>query len=247
MRPEPKTLVMAGSREAHALITGLLTRGRKIIASLPEPERMFDAFPVPTRIGAFETEHAFSIWLQENEVVTVIDASHAFDSDISAMAGAVCTKMALRYVRVMRPPWKETMRDKWFHVSTIAQAMPLLPQRAHVFSNTGSATLHEYSEFNGRKLYVRQTHRPKIAVPYPFIEFVEGTPPFSQFQEQRLFQDLSISHLICRNVGGAASMSKLLAARELAIPVYMIGRKATLAHLPQVESVVEALAWEANL
>ncbi|MFK7764889.1 MAG: precorrin-6A/cobalt-precorrin-6A reductase [Roseobacter sp.] len=247
MRAEPKTLVMGGSREAHGLITGLLTRRRKIIASLPEPERMFDAFPVPTRIGAFDSDRAFSNWLQENQVSTVIDASHAFDSDISAMAGAVCTKMDLRYLRVLRPPWTETVRDKWLHVSTIAQAMPLVPQRARVFSNTGLATLHEYAEFNGQKLYVRQTHSPRNTAPYPFIEFVEGTPPFSQFQEQRLFQDLSISHLICRNVGGAASMSKLLAARELAIPVYMIGRTVPLAHLPQVESVVEALAWEANL
>lgn len=246
MRPETKTLVMAGSREAHGLITGLLARRRHVLASLPEPERMFDAFPVPTRVGAFGSDAEFSTWLADNNVATVIDASHAFDSDISAMAGAACTKMALRYLRVLRPPWTETVRDKWFHVSTIGQAVQLVPEQARVFTNTGLGTLSEYARFKGQKLFVRQTHRPRNAVPYPFIEFVEGNPPFSQFQEQSLFQELGVSHLICRNVGGAASMSKLLAAREMSMPVYMVARKPPRAHLDQVESVVEALAWEAN-
>jgi precorrin-6A/cobalt-precorrin-6A reductase len=53
--------------------------------------------------------------------------------------------------------------------------------------------------------------------------------------------------LICRNVGGAASMSKLLAARAMCLPVYMVRRADVTAPHRMVETVAEALAWEANL
>lgn len=247
MVSEQTTLVMAGSREAHGLVTALLARRRQVIVSLPEPERMFGAFPAPTRVGSFATADMLTEWLDEKRVGTVIDASHAFDSEVSKMAGDVCTQLAIRYLRVVRPVWKETSRDCWLHVPTVAAAAKAVPASACAFSNTGFATLPEYAEFTGRKLYMRQTRMTNHQSPFQFVEFIEGQPPFSQFQEQALFNQLGISHLICRNVGGAASMSKLLAARALSIPVYMVERRPTAGHLPLVETIAQALAWECNI
>lgn len=246
MRPERTTLVMGGAREAHGLITALVARRRQVIASLPEPERMFDAFPVPTRVGAFDTKDAFSDWAQAHHVSTVIDASHAFDDHICEMVSSFCTRHALRYLRLLRPPWRQTVRDRWRPVATVRQAALSIPQGARAFTNTGWLTLPDYADFKGQRLFMRQTHAPSAAPPYAFVEFVEGHPPFSQFQEQALFTELGITHLICRNVGGAASMSKLLAARALEIPVLMIARKPPQVPHAVVDTVAEALAWEAN-
>ncbi len=237
---------MAGSREAHGVVTALLARRRHVIASLPEPERMFGELPVPTRVGGFASSESLARWLQQNLVSCVIDASHPFDDEISKMVGTTCTQLDLRYLRVLRPPWTATPRDRWHHVASIAKAVRLVPQGARVFTNTGFATLPDYVGFTGERLFMRQTHISSNPAPFPFVRFIAGQPPFSQFQEETLFQDLNITHLICRNVGGAASMSKLLAARTMQLPVFLINRSPVAAHLPVVETVAEALAWEAN-
>jgi precorrin-6A/cobalt-precorrin-6A reductase len=157
-----------------------------------------------------------------------------------------CIKSGLRYLRLLRPAWGATIRDRWQEVASIPQAVRLVPSTARVFSNTGWKTLSDYADFRGRKLYMRQTHPATGPTPFAFVEFVEGTPPFTQFQEEVLFQRLGVSHLICRNVGGAASMSKLLAARRLGLPVYMVARPPLPAYMPVVDSIADALAWEAD-
>ena len=246
MRPEPTILVMAGSREAHGLVTALRSRRRRVIASLPEPERMFGGLPVPTRLGRFASVDAFAQWVRAEAVSTVIDASHPFDDDVARVAGSACTRMALPYLRLLRPPWVETPRDRWLNVGSIAQAARAVPKDARVLTNTGRATLHEYADFSGMKLFVRQMQETRTERVFPFVEYISGQPPFSQFQEQELFRRLRISHLICRNVGGAASMSKLLAARAMSLAIYMVARRPHPGHLPVVETIAEALAWEAD-
>jgi precorrin-6A/cobalt-precorrin-6A reductase len=236
---------MAGAREAHGLVTALLARGRKVIASLPEPERLFGDLPVPTRVGRFDGADDFAAWIGENRVSTVLDASHAFDDCLCALVSEVCARSDVRYLRILRPPWDPTARDRWKAMTSIAQAARSLPDDAIAFTNTGWPSLQEYAGFSGRRLYVRQTGEGIREAPFPFVTFVQGQPPFSQFQEQSLFAELAVTHLICRNVGGAASMSKLLAARALALQVLMIERRPPPVQRPTVETVADALAWEA--
>ncbi|ABG32684.1 cobalt-precorrin-6A/precorrin-6x reductase [Roseobacter denitrificans] len=246
MRAESTTLVMAGAREAHVVVNGLLARGRRVVASLPEEERMFDALRTPTRLGRFKNEDAMWTWMQEQDVRTVIDASHAFDDDVTAMVSGLCTAKGIRYLRLLRPPWRATLRDRWLSFPSIEAAAASVPATARVFSNTGWLSLPDYAKFSGRRLYMRQTHSVSAQPPFGFVTLVPGSPPFSQFEEENQFAELRITHLMCRNVGGAASMSKLLAARARSLPVLMIERRACPEHLPQVETVVEALAWEAD-
>ncbi len=241
-----KTLVLAGAREAHGVVAGLRARNRKVIASLPEPERMFDPLPVPTRVGRFDGPSALKAWMQDQKVARVIDTSHGFDDDVSLCAAGVCATLGLPYLRVLRPAWTATARDQWTHFATVRAAVEGVPPGARVFSNTGAGTLPDYAGFPGGIVYMRQTHPVAEASPYPFLEFLSGTPPFSLIDEEALFRDLEITRLICRNVGGAASMSKILAARRLGIRVLMIDRPAPPPGAPVVEAVADALAWEAN-
>lgn len=237
---------MAGAREAHGLITALVARGRRVIASLPEPERMFDALPVPTRVGGFTSDGSFARWIKAESVTTVIDASHVFDVDVSDRVARVCSLSDLRHLRISRPEWSKTPHDQWHDMASIQEAARSVPRQARVFTNTGWPTLPEYVDFRGQSLFMRQTQNVEKPVPYPFVRFITGAPPFTQFQEEALFSDLEITHLICRNVGGAASMSKLLAARAMGLPVYMIARPAEATGTQVVQTVAEALAWEAQ-
>ncbi|WP_257883649.1 precorrin-6A/cobalt-precorrin-6A reductase [Roseobacter insulae] len=237
---------MAGAREAHGVIAKLVSRGRDVIASLPEPERAFDTLPVPTRIGPFHDASALQEWFAANEVRCVIDASHAFDAKISRRTARICSRQHLSYLRILRPPWHATGLDRWTVCASVKQASDTVPPGARVFSNTGRASLPEFAEFRGRVLFLRQTRKPATPPPYPFVTYSFGTPPYSQRSEETLFRELRVTRLICRNVGGAASMSKLLAARRLGIRVLMIERPQTPVAMPVVETIAEALAWEAN-
>lgn len=239
-------LVMAGAREAHGIVARLRERGREVIASLPEPERTFDPLPVPTRVGGFPHQMALNAWMAEQNVVSVIDASHAFDADLSRMVAITCNAHDLRYLRVLRPPWRASRLDTWNSYRTVKRAAEDVPPGVRVFSNTGRATLGEFKNFRGTVLFLRQTQPQADPPPFDFVTYVEGTPPFSQGDEEMLFRELRISRLICRNVGGSASMSKLLAARRLGLPVAMIERPAPPPASAVVETVTEALAWEAN-
>lgn len=246
MKQGETTLVMAGAREAHGVITHLLTRNRNVVASLPEPERVFNALPVPTRTGPFSDTAALETWVQDNNVACVIDASHAFDSAVSNQIAQVCLGQNLRYVRVLRPAWKAAQRDHWSFYTSVRDAASAMPVNTRGFSNTGWASLPEFETFSGERLFLRQTHSPTNPPPLDFVEFVVGTPPFSQQSEEILFRELRISCLFCRNVGGAASMSKLYAARKLGLRVAMINRPPAPEGMPIVQTVAEALAWEAN-
>ncbi|WP_159979700.1 precorrin-6A/cobalt-precorrin-6A reductase [Roseobacter cerasinus] len=239
-------LVMAGAREAHTLAASLRRRGRKVIVSLPAAERAFEPFTAPVRIGPFPSKEAMADWMAAQGVRTVIDASHAFDVEISRDVSLICKVQDLRYLRVLRPPWRQSRQDIWLPYRSIAKAAQDVPAGERVFTNTGRATLNEYRGFRGDVLFVRQTQLHDEAAPFAFAHYVFGTPPFSQGGEESLFTELNISRLICRNVGGPASMSKLLAARRLGLPVAMIERPQTPAWITRVDSVNEALAWEAN-
>lgn len=243
MKTDKNILVMAGAREAHDVIASLVEQGLPVIASLPEAERSFDPLPVPTRIDAFRSPKELERWMAEHSVTHVIDASHPFDYDISALAHEVCRKRGLPYLRVLRRPWRETARDIWINVSSVREAASVVPEAARVFSNTGWQTLPDYAEFRGQRLYMRQVHPSTDAPPFPFMKFVQGTPPFSMAEEERLFRSLKISHLICRNVGGTASVSKVLAARVLQLPVIMIARPPLPDDLPVVQTAAAAVEW----
>lgn len=241
-----RILVMAGAREAHGLIAGLLSRGRDVIAALPEPERGFDPLPVPTRVGTFDTSADFADWIEAREVTCVIDASHAFEGALAQQTAHICARRDLRYLRVLRPAWRASRSDRWTSYPSVRAAARDVPERARVFSNTGRASLPELADFSGGVLFLRQTAPQDTPPPFAFVTYVMGTPPYSQFEEEALFRDLDVSLLICRNVGGAASMSKLLAARRLGIRVAMVDRPDPPVGMPRMETVAEALAWEAN-
>ncbi|MEP2641730.1 precorrin-6A/cobalt-precorrin-6A reductase [Roseobacter sp.] len=237
---------MAGAREAHVLIPHLQQRGRRVIASLSQPERSFGPLSVPTRIGGFESTAAFADWVHNENVTCVIDASHAFDADVSRTAAVACAGSDLRYLRILRAPWKPSRLDNWTVHDCLRQASDDVPPGARVFTNTGRATLGAFEGFRGAVLFVRQTHPQQNPAPFDFMRFVPGTPPFSQGDEETLFLNLQISRLVCRNVGGSASMSKLLAARRIGVSVGMVQRPAAPVGATVVETVPEALAWEAN-
>lgn len=160
------------------------------------------------------------------------------------MAALAAQALGMRYLRLLRPAWTPSGLDRWTHLPSVRHAAEAVPENARVFSNTGWASLSDYADFRGQILFLRQTNSPTAPPPYAFVRYVEDAPPFSQHHEANLFRTLCVTCLICRNVGGTASISKLLAARDLGLPVLMVDRPAPPAGAAAVETVASALIWE---
>jgi precorrin-6A/cobalt-precorrin-6A reductase len=233
-------LLLAGTQEAREIATAL--QGRGVIASLAGATRDPRALPVPTRHGGFGGEAGFVDYLQSQGISAVLDATHPYAARISARSAAVCARLGLPYCQLLRPPWRPGPGDKWHEIAAEAEAARYIPENATVFLGTGRQGLAGFANLAGRRVYCRQIAADHGPFPFAGGAFIVGRPPFSVADEIALFRRLGVDWLVVKNAGGQASATKLVAARDLGLPVLMLARPA-LGDWPQVSNVQEALAW----
>jgi precorrin-6A/cobalt-precorrin-6A reductase len=196
--------------------------------------------------GGFGGEAGFREFLAQHDVHAVLDATHPFAALISQRSAMVCAKMGLPFCQLLRPPWVAGPEDDWTEIASEDKAAGYIPQGATVFLGTGRQTLDCFANLTGRRVICRQIDAPEGPFPFDGGEFLIGRPPFSVEDEIALFRRLGVDWLVVKNAGGQASATKLVAARNLGIPVLMIARPA-LGDWHQVASVAAALAWVARL
>lgn len=237
-------LLLAGTAEARAIATAL--QGQGVIATLAGATRDPAPLPVPTIVGGFGGEQGFRDFLIAHHIHAVLDATHPYAARITQRSAAVCAGLGLSFCQLLRPPWVAGPGDLWTQIASEQGAAAHIPLGATVFLGTGRQTLDGFANLTGRRVICRQIDPPEGPFPFAGGEFLVGRPPFSVQDEIALFQRLHVDWLVVKNAGGQASATKLVAARELRIPVLMIARPA-MGNWPQVPSVADALAWVAGL
>ena len=65
----------------------------------------------------------------------VLDASHAFDAEITAIAHQTSAEKDLRYLRILRPAWRPSRLDHWLAVHSIPEAAGQAPATARVMTS----------------------------------------------------------------------------------------------------------------
>lgn len=236
-------LLLAGTGDARMLARDLAKIPKlAVTASLAGATRDPMQLDVPTITGGFGGREQFKIWLQDNDIKWIIDATHPFAARISMRTADVARSLDLDYLQVLRPEWESQSGDNWTTIATEPDAASVIPKGAHVFLATGRQTLNGFANLTDRTLYCRQIDPPDG--PFPFLggEYVIGRPPFSVEDEIRLFKELGIDWLVVKNAGGIASRTKLDAARMLNIPVLMISRPQQ-PDAVRVATTQEALEW----
>lgn len=238
-----KLLLLAGTSDARRLAAQVCDlSGVEVIASLAGATRKPRALDVPTITGGFGGEAGQREYLKNNEIDAVVDATHPFAAQISVRSHRLCRAMGLAYVQLLRPAWAPQEGDQWVTVDRGEDAEAHIAKGARVFLATGRQTLPMFEGLLDRHLIFRQIDPPGQAFPYANGEFLVGRPPFSIADEIGLFKQLKIDWLVVKNAGGAASKSKLDAARALGIPVLMLNRPPQ-PEGPSVASVKEAFDW----
>lgn len=239
-------LVLGGTGEAKVIAKALSKAGVSARVSLAGATRTPAHFELPTDSGGFGGEDGFKFYVQAHNVKSVLDATHPFANRISERTVRLCSELGLPYCQVLRPPWMPEPEDNWVMLEHEKDAARHIPAGATVFLATGRQTLLRFANLTGRRLICRQIDPPDGPFPFANGSFCIGRPPFSVVAERALFEELGVDWLVVKNAGGEVPRTKLMAARQLGIPVAMLQRPPQPDAL-RVATVAEALDWVAAL
>lgn len=243
----PHLLLLAGSAEARALSVELACLPLQVSSLVSEPSRGPVQDAKRPEFKRFTGVNDMVIYLRDKRIGAILDASHGFDGALTDQASHAARALKLPYLRLDRPPWDVAEHPRWKSAASVAAAMAMIPPGARVFSATGWASLPDYAGFPGAALLLRQTRQHDRLPPFSFVEPVFGVPPFTKASETQLFEEMGVDLLICRNIGGVPSRSKLEAAKALGLDVILVDRPAPPIGLRSVGTVQEALDWVRGL
>ena len=239
-------LLLAGTSEAKQIAWGLSTIGIRAIASLAGVTRSPEPLPLPTRIGGFGGQAGFESFLKTQGITAVLDATHPFAAAMTDRTARICAVQSIPYLQVLRPAWVPEPGDRWTEIAAEPDAAAHIPTGSTVFLATGRQALARFAGLQGCRVLCRQIDPPTAPFPFEGGEYIISRPPFSVPREVELFQTLGVDWLVVKNAGGAESRTKLIAARQLDIPVLML-RRPPMPDALRVQTVQAALDWVAAL
>ena len=221
---EERILILGGTREASALAGHLVDHGHQVITSLAGRTREPEPVKGEMRVGGFGGVDGLTGYLLNESITRVIDATHPFASRISANIQKAATLADIRLDIETRPAWKRKKKDRWIEVATLEEAVEKLPAGARAFLALGSQYIDAFSSREDVEFIVRMIDPPQKPLPLKCHEIITAKPGSEAKSETKLFKAYAITHLVCRNSGGNGAYARIEAAREMKLPVIMIGR-----------------------
>ncbi len=239
-------LLLGGTGEAAALARAVIARfGSRLALTTSLAGRTERPVPVPgdVRIGGFGGADGLASYLRAQAIDLVVDATHPFADQISAHARLACEAVGVPRLMLQRPPWERHPLDRWIEVADLAGAASVVGKVGRTaWLTIGASEIGAFADVVDVRFLVRLIQRPPTRLPLRFHEVVLGRGPFTVAEEAHLLQRHAIDVLVCKASGGSATEAKLIAAREVSLPVIMVRRP--LAEPGEaVASVEAALTW----
>src|SRR5262249_12091472 len=183
----------------------------------------------------------------EQQVDRLIDTTHPFAAEISRAGRFAAERTGIPRLTLARPPWRRHPLDRWIEVDSFdaaAQLVGRIGRRAWLAGGAGGGP--SLAPATSVRFLVRLIAPPHDPLPLRFHEVVLGRGPFSVGEERHLLQRHAIDVMVCKASGGAATEAKLIAARELSLPVVMVRRPPVERGL-SVDTIEGAIDWLAGL
>jgi precorrin-6A/cobalt-precorrin-6A reductase len=237
-----QVLLLGGTTEASRLAQALAQAGVDAVFSYAGRTDSPIAQPLPTRVGGFGGVAGLQAFLQAERISHVVDATHPFAAQMSSNAVQASAAAGVPLLALERPAWQAQSGDVWTHVADIAAAVQALPaEPARVFLAIGKQNLTPFLAC-AQHWYLLRLVDPVLDLPAARGHVVLDRGPFTLEGDRALLQAHGITHIVSKNSGGAGAEAKLVAARELGLPVVLIDRP----YIPSrhtVGSVPEVLRW----
>ncbi len=239
-----RILILGGTTEARLLAERLASRGDldvtlSLAGRTTSPARQ----PAPVRVGGFGGAAGLAAHLLRERIAALIDATHPYASVISANAVAAARESNVRFVALRRLPWVAAAGDRWTEVGTVSDAVQALgksPRR--VFVTLGRNELAPFAAAPQHNYLIRSVDPVDPPLPLPRVTYVTGRGPFTEAKDRSLMAAHWIDVVVAKNSGGAATYSKIAAARAVGVEVIML-RRPPAPEAPSVATVEEVLAW----
>jgi len=239
-----KILLLGGTAEGYALAEYLVRTSANIITSLAGRTKNPRLPAGQVRIGSFGGVDGLTDYLRREDIRLVIDATHPFATQISANTIAAASQTGISLLRLERPSWQQQEGDNWIDAATPEEAAAVIPEGARIFLAIGRQYLAAFSHRHDLCFVARMLELPAMIPPFRTLQIILGKPENTE-DESRFLMENRIGCIVCRNSGGKASYSKIIAARQLGLPVIMIGRRPIVSTV-LVTSVEEAMNYIHN-
>jgi precorrin-6A/cobalt-precorrin-6A reductase len=235
--PALRILILGGTGDARKLAQSLLGDSRVVLTYSVAGRTTAPLLPdCDIRHGGFGGVDGLVDFLKANEIALAVDATHPYAAQMSAHAAAACDQAEVPLLALRRPAWTPTSDDNWQMVPDMiaaAKAIGWVPQR--VLLTIGQLELGPFIRRPHHQYLIRTVEPPRaFGVPLQ-SRVITGRGPFSVDDEKDMLRKHYVEKIITKNSGGSATIAKLVAAREMSIPVIMVERPA----LPDVEQVVD--------
>ncbi|MFI1535156.1 cobalt-precorrin-6A reductase [Streptomyces anandii] len=236
-------LVLGGTTEARELAALLAARpGLRVTTSLAGRVSRPGPQAGEVRTGGFGGADGLAAWLREHRVDAVVDATHPFAEAITRNAAGAAAATGVPLVVLRRPGWRPGPADRWHPAGSPAEAARLLPGLGRrVFLTTGRLGLAAFAPLTGLHFLVRSVEPPEPPMPAD-TRVLLARGPFTVTGETELLRAHRIDVLVTKDSGGGATAAKLTAARELGLPVVVVGRPPLPYGVTAVPDVPAALA-----
>jgi precorrin-6A/cobalt-precorrin-6A reductase len=236
-------LILGGTAEAAELAAYLVRLpALAVISSLAGRTTAPKLPPGEVRIGGFGGVDGLAAYLQSAAIDLVVDATHPFAENISRNAASAVQITGIPLLVLRRAPWPRVAGDVWHEVHDVHQAVEFIgTQTRRVLLAIGRQQAAQFAACLNAWFLIRCIDSPGGPLPVRHEVLLERGP-FDLKHERDIFRAHSIDLIVSKNSGGAAAYAKIEAARELSVPVLMIGRP-ELPHSLRVETVLEALRW----
>lgn len=183
------------------------------------------AQPLPVRVGGFGGVDGLAAYLKTEGITHLIDATHPFAAQMSRHAVEACAAAGIPLIALEREPWAAVEGDRWTHVPDLAGAVAALGKASRrVFLAIGRQNLDAFAVAPQHHYLLRLVDPPTDPLLLPHAEAVIARGPFSAESDRALLLDHRIEVIVAKNAGGAGAEAKLVAARELGLPVVLIDR-----------------------
>lgn len=245
-----RLLILGGTGEAAELAATIKTIPElvelEVIVSLAG--RTQQPMQDSQRIGGFGGVEGLIDYLQTRQVDLLIDATHPFAAQISHHGHLAATTVKIPHLMLIRPEWVKIAGDNWLEVMNNATAAEILLDLSkhnlvqRIFLTIGRQELATYAHLQNQWFLMRMIDPPLENTPVPPGEILLERGPFSLSGERSLLQKYHIQAIVSKNSGGEATYSKVIAARELGLPVVMVQRP-PLPIGEKVKNIAGAIAW----